>query len=133
MKRLIIVTAVIALVAVAVFGGQALAAKPTGSSVAIETHKFTSTYSKDVDAISINYPQVRHVSLTLCITGIDAGGDFVDLRNQTPHGSWHYFPDISSPHYQTYEFDTDNLLLDICDNGFNPITVSYYITTTYER
>jgi len=38
MKRTILFIAVIALVAVAVFGGQALAVKPTGSTVKMESY-----------------------------------------------------------------------------------------------
>ena len=132
MKRTILVIAIIALVAVAVFGGQALAAKPSGGSMAIETDENLIAVLDDYITTSINYPQVRHISLTMLAWGLEEG-DSVAI--------WHWMPNdpayidiITSYKYQTYEFDSDNFEIIITDNGGDiPTSVGYYITTTYER
>ena len=132
MKRLIIVTVVIALVAVAVFGGQALAGKPTGSSVAIETDEFSITVLDDITSTSVNYPQVRHVSLTVFARGI-VSSETVAIWLWMPDNSNPVIDTITANGFHTYEFDSDNFHMRIEDGGGTPITVSYYVTTTYER
>lgn len=79
-KRTILVTAVIALLAAAVFAGQAVAAKPTGSSVVIETLE-GSFDSADYPTgymgyyVEETYPEVRHVTLTISAENFDTVWD----------------------------------------------------------
>ena len=132
MKRLIIFAAVIALVAVAVFGGQALAAKPSGSLVAIETEEFAIEVAENYEVVSVSYPQVRHISLTVCARGV-ASPDMVEIWHVMPDGHWNDIATFDTSMDETYEFDSDNFAIDIIDVGGSTIQVSYYVTTTYER
>jgi len=142
MKRLIIVTAVLALLAAAVFGGQALAAKPTCSSLAIETfrgHFYASDYLDGFDRrfLEVPYPEVRHVSLT--VTGAYFGEnddlivlmmDDVGLSNIIDAKTrW----DNPSYHFETYEFDTHFWYIDIDTPAFSNAIYSYSVTVTFPR
>jgi hypothetical protein len=134
MKRKILFIAVIALVAVAVFGGQALAARTTGSPVAMETRSGYAHVSEDTTAVvgGTYYPDVRHVSLTLKTLGIDTYGDHANI--------WMFYgatvdtlSTITTNNVTVYEFDTDNWQLAIKDVGGDPLEVWYHITMTYPR
>jgi len=78
------------------------------------------------------YPQVRHVSLTLLIQGIDTGGDSVGILMW--FGPQTLYRDrVTTNGIKTYEFDTGNLQLDIWDFNRDPVEVWYYATMTYPR
>jgi hypothetical protein len=134
MKRLIIVTAVIALLAVAVFGGQALAARTVERPIAMETLSGYADVSGNTTAVvgGTYYPDVRHVSLTLKTLGIDTDGDHANI--------WMFYgatvdtlSTITTNAVTVYEFDTDNWQLAIKDVGGDPLEVWYHITMTYPR
>ena len=134
MKRLIIVTAVIALLAVVVFGGQALAARTVERPIAMETLSGYADVSGNTTAVvgGTYYPDVRHVSLTLKTLGIDTDGDHANI--------WMFYgatvdtlSTITTNNVTVYEFDTDNWQLAIKDVGGDPLEVWYHITMTYPR
>jgi hypothetical protein len=150
MKKLVLAVTLVALVAAAVFGGQAIASnKPAevtvseetsaiwggsywGSPVRIQTDENWITVSDDDVTTNIDYRQIRHVSLTLMVTGIEAS-DTVSIYLEMPSGQLGDIGYITADGLYTYEFDSDNFSIHTHDAGGILINVSYYITTTYPR
>jgi hypothetical protein len=154
MKKLVLTVTVLALIAGAAFGGQAIASsKPadvtvseetseilfdwggpySGSPVRIQTDEGMITVFDEITDTRIEYPQVRHVSLTLLIEDIGAT-DVVEIYLYRPDGQDIARVDaIQSSGAHTYEFESDNIRIHASEDGDFPLTISYYITTTYPR
>jgi hypothetical protein len=147
MKRLIIITAVIALVAVAVFGGQALAAKPTGSSVVMETLEgcFSALeYPDGYNGVFLQeeYPEIRHVSLTIAAIAFDAGvgDDQVMVVTRSNCSDQFFIIDASEltwdsrfTHFETHEFNTDNWEIWLTIPADSYAYYAYTVTVSYPR
>jgi hypothetical protein len=143
-KKTILVIAVIALVAVAVLGGQALAAKPTGSSIAIETYEgcFDATdYPEGFkgEFLRESYPEVRHVSVTIGAHAFDQMGN--DLAQIVPKFGCpsndiidddRWWED-STHHEETFEFNTGYWYIYLKTTPLSSATYSYAVTVTYPR
>jgi hypothetical protein len=154
MKKLAFAIVLVALLAAAVVGGQALASsKPADVTVSEEMSEeilfdWGSSYrgyplrmktlSDNItllgDAVRIeeNYSGVRHVSLTLYVEGVDGGEDWGGLQV--------YFADDYAPNLDsfkgkvglfTYEFDAKRWSIDAGDTANEPIKIKYYATITY--
>jgi len=150
MKKLVLSVVLVALLAAAAFGGQAIASnKPAdvtvseetsaiwgsyywGSPVRIQTDEGIITVSGDDTTTNIDYPQVRHVSLTLWARGVVAP-DFVEIHMVMPNDDLVRIDIIDTWGLHIYEFDSDNILISIRDAGGAPVDVTYYVTTTYGR
>ena len=150
MKKLLLTVALVALLAAAVFGGQAIASSKAndvsiseetssilGSSywgypVRMKTLSDNVTIEQGIGSIKENYPGVRHVSLTLHIAGLDDANDIATL--QVYFGDT-YAPDLDSYSnevvYRTYEFDAERWTIQAQDDGGEPIEIRYHATITY--
>jgi hypothetical protein len=154
MKKLAFAIVLVALLAAAVVGGQALASsKPADVTVSEEmseeilfdwgssyrgyplrmkTLSDNITLSFDGVTIEENYSGVRHVSLTLYVEGVDGSEDWGGLQV--------YFADDFAPNLdtfggqaviRTYEFDAKRWKIDANDTGNEPIKIKYHATITY--
>jgi hypothetical protein len=143
MKKYIFITTVIALLAVAVFGGRSMAyywpwevptptptPTPTCPGICMETLSGTFTV-EDQDDMHVNYPGVRHVSLTLFVaSGVDPG-DYASLYMYFDN-SRVAIADLANSVYQTYEFDAEHWQIGAGNsNGVPPIEIRYKATITY--
>ena len=163
MKRKILVIAVIALVAVAVFGSQALADKPetlpTNPDISdllqsmnqtiteikaevatieaelanvprVETLSGTFTV-EDQDDMHVNYPGVRHVSLSLHAVEAFDPGDYATLYMY--FDPWRVaIADLEPNITNTYEFDAERWQINAGNaNGVLPIEIRYKATITF--
>jgi hypothetical protein len=154
MKKLVLSFTLVALIAGAVLGGQAIASnKPAdvtvsqemseeilfdwGSSyrgypVRMKTLSGNLTVLSEGGRIEENYSGVRHVSLTLFILGIDHINDYGGLQV--------YFGDSFGPDldgysnevvYRTYEFDAERWAIYVYNEGGDPVDIRYHATITY--
>jgi hypothetical protein len=137
MKRTILVIAVIALVAVAVFGGQALAAKPSGSSVAMETI-MGKVYASDIgDPVEVRetYPETRNVHLTFVLadTG-DSRDGWAIVRTRIGLSLFDMsFLTMDEEGFYTCEFDTNEWYLEVSPPSSGQTHLRYEATITYPR
>lgn len=146
MKRTIIVIAVIALVAVAVFGGQALAAKPTGSSVVMETlDGYFFAYDDYPDGfagrfVDESYPEPRHVIVTIRADSFDMkGNDIAVLRINVGGAGWINLDssdrDWEDPQrqFKTLEFVADSWEISLVTTPSSNARYAYGAVVTYPR
>ena len=145
MKKYVLITIVIALLAVAVFGGRAMAfwwdwedhfptptptPTPSCPGVCMETLSDTFTV-QDQDDMIVNYPGVRHVSLTLFVLEADDPDNYAKLYmyfdNYRPE-----IVDLANNVVQTYEFDAERWQLGASNSDdVLPIEIRYRATITY--
>jgi hypothetical protein len=154
MKKLVLAFTMVVLLAAAVFGGQAIASSKStdisvseqtseeilsgwGSSywgypVRMKTLSDNVTIEQEIGGIIESYPGVRHVSLTLHISGLDDTNDIATL--QVYFGD-NFAPDLDSYSneviYRTYEFDAERWTIQVQDDGGEPIEIKYHATITY--
>lgn len=134
-KKLLIVLGLIVVLIGATYGGVALAAKPTGSPVVMETYSSTFQVTTS-DGLALNFTETRHVSMTIHVQGLDVSGDnaYVFSMNYLGWG-----PDIvylmqGDDGFYTFEFDAEHVGMNIYNTGGgNQIKLAYFITTTYPR
>lgn len=153
MKKLLLAVVLVALLAAAAFGGQAVASSKStdisvseetseilfdwggsywGSPLRMQTDEGTITISNNSTYTNADYPQVRHVSLSLLALGLVAP-DIVEIFVEMPNGILAGVDNFQVGGFHTYEFDSDNFFIVISDTDGSPVTVSYYVTTTYPR
>ena len=156
MKRFIIVTVVIALLAVAVFGGQALAGKPekapdnaalydllltmnqtiTDTQIEltnvprIETGFSYDSASEDVRCSGDAFPEIRHCSITMYVEGLDEPDDRVDITMQLDDREVLLYQ-VKTNGFKTFEFDATNSKACFYDYGGDPIESYIYATLTW--
>ena len=155
MKKLVLAVTSVALIAAAVFGGQAIASnKPADVTVSEETSAIlgssywgyplrikslsgTAEISAD-DQILLDetYPGTRHVSLTVFNWGSDSGippfADGVQVSMYIPFLGYNAIMEShQTDFYKTFEFDTDNWKLRARDYGNQTLKVYYWATITY--
>jgi hypothetical protein len=155
MKKLILAIVLVALLAAAVFGGQALASSKSadvivseqpseeilswwGSSyrgypVHMKTLSGSVMASGSETLVEETYSGVRHVSLTIAVGPIDDPDDEVYISTDTP--GWTYIPlggEKGNTGVFTYEFDVDNWRLEAWNTPTTiELEVHYWATITY--
>ena len=151
MKKLVLTVTLVALLAAAVFGGQAIASnKPADVTVSEETSAIwgssywgypvrmkTLSGSAEIDksvetVVAETYPGVRHVSLTIFAKG-QTNNDEIFLYINLPSGETYIMEAMRVVDYgfETYEFNTDYWNLEAWDSNEDPIEISYWATITY--
>jgi hypothetical protein len=161
MKKLVLAVTLVALLAAAVLGGQAIASnKPADVTVSEETSAiWGSSYwgsplrmktlsgnavidgEAGVTILDETYSGVRHVSLTVFIWGLDSGSpdpDWVKPTTYIPSVGYDLIiesrqtvTEIQTLYNNIYEFDTDNWKLQASDYSGLPLEVYYQATITY--
>ena len=160
MKKLILAVTFVALIAAAVFGGQAIASnKPAevtvseetsealfdwggsywGSPLRIKTLSGTAEIDGESNVVLLDetYSGVRHVSLTVFNWGSDNGTppffiDGVKISTNIPiTGGSAVMESHQTDFYKTFEFNADNWKLIADDYGGTPLYVYYWATVTY--
>jgi hypothetical protein len=154
MKKLILSVVLVALLAAATFGGQAIASsKPADVSVSEEASReilfdWGSSYrgypvrmktlsgsvmaSGSETLVEETYSGVRHVSLTIIVGTLDDPSDKVHISTDVP--GWPYAPlALMNQHgVYTYEFDVDNWRLEALNIPTTiEIDVYWWATITY--
>jgi hypothetical protein len=149
MKKYVLITTVIALLAVAVFGGRAMAfwwdwedyfptptptPTPTCAGVCMETLSGIFTV-EDQDDMIVEYPGVRHVSLSLYAEEAFDQGDYARLYMYFGNGTstWRVrIADLDPNITNTYEFAAQKWQIGAGNtNGALPIQIIYRATITY--
>lgn len=127
MKKLLMIIGLIAVVIGATYGGAAFAVKPTGDKLIMETEEGSASINPG-EYYWFNYPEVRHVSLTIGASGVDTSGSTVEVVVQlscegvrVAEGFVNYDYGFST------EFDAKDWALLVSKSG----EYCYNITTTY--
>ncbi len=145
MKKYLLITIVIALLAVAVFGGRATAfwwdwneqfvtptptPTPSCPGVCMETLSDTFTV-EDQDDMHVDYPGVRHVSLTLFVLEADDPGNYANLYMYFDNSRVN-IAELESNKWITYEFDANKWQLGASNSDdVLPLEIRYRATITY--
>ena len=147
MKKLLIVLGLICVLIGATYGGVTLAAgyqtpsisplaagyqTPSISPLVMESFSGEFTVNSEY-FFDLEFAQTRHVSLTILIDGVEAF-DYVDIFTYNDDLYIAAYIDTlfqGAGQFHTYEFDTENIYIDIQNSSGNPIELAYYLTTTY--
>jgi hypothetical protein len=133
MKRAVIIVVLIAILVGGAFAGVALAAgKPVGSGVLMEVHRMQSMVDGDQTILEQQYPQVRHVSVTLVAAlGLDSS-ESVSVWVGIPYG-YALLKELSTNGATSVEFDAPAWKIEVVEdeNDANSIELARYWTVTY--
>ncbi len=161
MKKLVLAVVLVALLAAAVFGGQAIASNkpadskideqtdsyiwPWGSPVRTQSFEGCFDHIDYVDGYSGNileksYPEVRHVSVTISARDFNVWSS-ADDRALIVSESCCGISDILDDddkwgtfnHYETFEFNTDHWYIYLETTVDSQAIYSYAVTVTYPR